>query len=55
MEESGSVPTNPASRCSGCGTAEPPVHELTEGVWACGRCLAETLRALESPPDGTAP
>jgi hypothetical protein len=35
-----------APRCAGCGNRDPPLHELSTGIFACDRCIAVTLGAL---------
>jgi ribosomal protein L37AE/L43A len=41
--------------CSGCGTTEERLHELTSGVWACDRCLEATLDRLRGSSDPPSP
>jgi hypothetical protein len=34
------------AQCVGCGTTEPPLHELSNGIFACDVCIDATLAVL---------
>ena len=38
-------------KCAGCGTTEPPLHELTVGIYACDNCIEVTLEGLRQKPE----
>lgn len=42
-----------ARQCAGCGTAHPPLHELTDGIFACENCIDATLAVLPKIPTAT--
>ena len=42
-----------SSQCAGCGTTDPPLHELSDGIFACDRCIEATLAVVPKNPRAT--